>query len=288
MRGPSEEGPRGGEGPPSGVVTSRRNPLVRELRSVVKAPPRRTGRCVVEGWRLLGAALEAGAHLDIVLVTPSAAGSSRWPPIRDQVESRGVRWILVSAEVLEALTQVETPQGVLGIASCPRPASPDVFRDPSALVVVLDAVQDPGNVGAIVRTALAAGANAGVIVGATADPVSPKALRASAGAAFRLPLLHVPSAEEASAMLATSGLRVVVADPRGEVSWDQVDLSRPCALVVGSEGGGASPAWSRAGAVSVRIPMVGPVESLNVAAAAAVLLYKAAGVLGARPERVAG
>ncbi len=261
------------------VITSRSNPLIRDLRALLRHPGR-AGRCVVEGWRLLGAAVEAGVPLVDVLLTPEAARDPRWAGVRDRLHGAGTRQVVVASQVLGALTQVESPQGVLAIAARPPAASPAVLRDAQALLVVLDGVQDPGNVGTILRTAAAAGATAGITVGSTADPLGPKALRASAGAAFRLPLLHFGTAEDAAAALAGAGVRVIVADPRGARRAAEVSCARPLALVLGSERAGADPAWGRAGAEHVRLPIAGPVESLNVAAAAAVLLYRAAGLGG--------
>ncbi len=232
---------------------------------------------MVEGWRLLGAAADAGAPIEVVLFTPEAAATPRWAFLRHRLRSSGAREALVSPAVFAALSQVETPQGVLGVVGRPAPASPSILRDPQTLLVVLDGVQDPGNVGAILRTAAAAGATAGATVGSAADPLAPKALRASAGAVFRLPLLHFATAADAAAAVIEAGLRLYVADPRGRKLDVEVSFARPVALVFGSEGAGADPAWARAGGETVRIPLVGPVESLNVAAAAAVLLYRAAG-----------
>lgn len=259
------------------VITSRSNPLIRDLRALLRHPGR-AGRCVVEGWRLLGAAVEAGVPLLDVLLTPEAARDPRWAEVRGRLRGAGTRQVVVASQVLGALTQVESPQGVLAIADRPPAAPPAVLHDARALLVALDGVQDPGNVGAILRTAAAAGATAAIVAGPTADPLGPKALRASAGAAFRLPLLHVGTAEDAAAALAGAGVRVIVADPRGARRPAEVSFARPLALVLGSEGAGADPAWQRAGAERVRLPIAGPVESLNVAAAAAVLLYRAAGL----------
>lgn len=261
------------------VITSRNNPLIRDLRVVLRSPGRRGARLVVEGWRLLGAAAEASVPIEIVLYTPAAAADPRWAPLRQQFHASAVRETLVSPDVLAALSQVETAQGVLGIVARPALAPPSILRTSGALLVVLDGIQDPGNVGAILRTAAAAGATAAVTVAPAADPFTPKALRASAGAVWRLPLLYFGAASEAAAAVMRPGLRLYVADPRGEKLHSQASFTRPVALVFGSEGAGADPAWLRAGAETVRLPIVGPVESLNVAAAAAVLLYEAAGLL---------
>lgn len=231
----------------------------------------------MEGWRLLDAVLDAGVSLPVVVLTPAAASDRRWAHLQDRLRP-ATRRIIVSDHVFGALTQVESPQGILGIAECPRDASPEVLRDARALCVVLDGVQDPGNVGAILRTAVAVGATTAITVGATADPLAPKALRASAGASFRIPLLRFDTPQAAVAAVASAGVRVLVADPRGDRSCSEVSYVRPLAVVLGSEAAGADPAWQRAGAARVRLPIVGPVESLNVAAAAAVLLYRAAGL----------
>ncbi len=238
---------------------------------------------MVEGWRLLGAAADAGVPIEVVLYTPEAAAAPRWASLRDRFRAAGAREVLVSPEVFAALSQVDTPQGALGVLERPALVSPAMLRNPDVLLVVLDGIQDPGNVGTILRTAAAVGATAAAMVGRAADPFTSKALRASAGAVFRLPLLHFATAAEAAAACVQAGLRVLVADPRGEKLDAEASFLRPVALVFGSEGAGADPAWRDAGAETVRLPLIGAVESLNVAAAAAVLLYRAAGYLAPPP-----
>jgi TrmH family RNA methyltransferase len=274
-----EGSPRSGPEPaaprPAEAITSRKNPLIQELRALAGASSRRTARCVVEGWRFLGAAQAAGADVRLVVLTPAAAADPRGAEVRRRLAASGVRMVAVSAYVFDALTQVETPQGVLGVVRRPAPASPSVLDDPRALCVVLDGVQDPANVGAILRTAAAVGATAGVIAGAAADPYGPKAIRASAGTVFSLPLLSFPAPPAAAAALAARGIAVLVADPSAGRAAEEVSFRRPLALVFGSEGAGSAPVWRDRG-TAVRLPMAAPVESLGVAAAAAVLLYRAA------------
>lgn len=279
-----------GEGPPRSpgpsaptVITSRRNPLLRDLRAVLQSPPRRTGRCVVEGWRSLETAEAGGAEIQSVVYTPAAGADPRGEETRRRLEARGTKTVLVSPYVFESLTQVEAPQGVLGIVRRPPDAPRAVLQRADALLAVLDGIQDPGNVGAILRTAAAAAATAGVIVSAAADPYGPKAVRASAGAVFHLPLLFFASAGEAATALRAAGVIVLVADPRGEHLYTEVSYARPLAIVFGGEGAGPSPAWNER-ATTVRLPMAGSVESLGVAAAAAILIYAA----GASERRTSG
>ena len=257
------------------VITSRGNPLIRDLRALLHTSRRRAARCVVEGWRFLEAAVANGAQLQLVVYTPAAAAHPRAGELRQRLQSMGVRLVLVSPYVFKSLTQVEAPQGVLGVARRPPEASVAILRDRRALLVVLDGIQDPGNVGAVLRTSAAAGVTGGVIVGSAADPYGAKAIRASAGAVFRLPLLFFKTATEAAAALLEHRVRLLVADPRGERLDSEISYGRrPLALVIGSEGAGAAPAWAQQG-ITVRLPMAEGVESLGVAAAAAVLLYRA-------------
>jgi RNA methyltransferase, TrmH family len=267
------------EGVPATVITSRRNPLIQDLRALRQSPARRTARCVVEGWRFLDTAVAGGAEVHLVVYTPAAAADPRGEEIHRRLREAGVQLVLVSPYVFESLTQVDAPQGVLGVVRRPPDASSAVLRETKALLVVLDGVQDPGNVGAILRTAAAAGATGGALVGAAADPFGSKAIRASAGAVFHLPLLFFPTASAASAAFDQHAVRVLVADPRGARLDTEVSYVRPLALVVGSEGAGAAPVWKERG-TTVRVPMAGPVESLGVAAAAAILLYRAGAVAG--------
>jgi len=263
-----------GEDIAAAVITSRRNPLIQDLRRLLQSTARRTARCVVEGWRFLESAAASGAEIHLIVFTPAAAAHPRGGETRRRLHAAGVRQVVVSPYVFESLTQVDTPQGVLGIVRRPQDASPAILDDATALLAVLDGVQDPGNVGAIVRTAVAAGATGGVIVGGAADPFGPKAIRASTGAVFHLPVLYFPSAAEAAAALERHGLRVLVADPRSARLESEISYARPLALVFGGEGAGVAPVW-RASGTSVRLPMAGAMESLGVVAAAAVFLYRA-------------
>jgi TrmH family RNA methyltransferase len=266
-----------GDFPARPIITSRNNPLIRDLRALLRSAGRSAERYPLEGWRLLDAAADAKMSLQVVLLTPAAAADPRWTRLRDRLQA-GARQIIVSPDVFAVLTQVESPQGVLAVAERPPAAFAAVLSEPRALIAVLDGVQDPGNVGTILRTAAAAGATVGITVGGAADPLGPKAIRASAGAVFRLPLMHFRFADDAAEALASTGVRLYVADPRGDRLASEVSFARPLALVLGSEGAGPDRAWRRSGAESVRLPLAGQVESLNVAAAAAVLLYRAAGL----------
>ncbi|HKV43705.1 MAG TPA: RNA methyltransferase [bacterium] len=228
---------------------------------------------MVEGRRALEGAAANGAEIQLVVHTPDAAADPQRAAVLQRLRAAGIRTITVSAYVFAPLSEVESPQGVLGIARRPREATASLLEDPQALLVVLDGLQDPGNVGTMLRTGAAVGAAGALIVGATADPFGPKAIRASAGAVFGVPMLSVASAEDCGEALVAHRVRILIADPRGDRLHTDVSFARPLALVFGGEGKGAGTAWRRYG-TTVRLPMAGAMESLNVAAAAAVLLYR--------------
>jgi TrmH family RNA methyltransferase len=171
---------------------------------------------------------------------------------------------------------VRSPQGILAIARRPLWDWKNLFGRAPAPIVILDGIQDPGNVATIVRTAEAAGAAGIVTTPETASLFSPKALRGSAGSSLRLPILEHRDAEEIICALRVAGCGILAADaqngPEGAVSYSHVDWTKPWAIVLGQEGSGLSAGWQAARRVF--IPMKPVVESLNVAAAAAILLFE--------------
>lgn len=171
---------------------------------------------------------------------------------------------------------VRTPAGVVALARRRESTRDDLLTPAPALVVVAADVQDPGNAGAIVRAAEAAGATGVVMAGTSADPWGWKVLRAAMGSVFRLPVRRERETADALRALARDGLRVIAAVPDGAAPPSAVDFTRPCALLLGGEGPGLDPALVAAADARVTIPMRRPVESLNVAVAAALLVYEAA------------
>jgi TrmH family RNA methyltransferase len=171
-------------------------------------------------------------------------------------------------------SQVETPQGIVAIADRPQASLPELVRDPAALLIIADRIQDPGNLGTIIRIADAAGATGVVAVAGTVDPFNPKAVRATMGSLFHLAIVEA-AADDALAALLEYEVRILVADQHGAVDFLDADYRRPFAVVLGNEGHGASARWTEHAAATVRIPLYGRAESLNVAVAAALLLYEA-------------
>ena len=248
-------------------ITSRRNPLAVRLKRLGtdKKARRAEGRFLCEGVKLVEEALRWGAEVELLAAAEGAALPAGLPPETRRVE--------LPAELLDYVSTVDTPQGVLALCRTPETAPPAEL--PPGRYLVLDGVQDPGNVGTIWRTADALGADGLILVNGCADPFAPKTVRATMGACFRLPVYEL-EAGELSGLLERSGLPLYATALRADTAdLRQADLSR-CALVIGSEGRGVSPGLLAQSRLTVKIPMRPRCESLNAAAAAAVLLWEAA------------
>ncbi|HXF82829.1 MAG TPA: RNA methyltransferase [bacterium] len=257
-------------------LTSTKNPLVRRLRALADRPAReREGRLVIEGVRLVEDVLDARVPLELLLYDPAASKrDARLGALVARAAAAGVRLIEAAPHVIAAASQVDTPQGVLAVVEIPRPAPAPLLDHPDLLLVVADRIHDPGNLGTLIRVADAAGATGVAATRGTVDPYNPKAVRASMGSVFHLPVVMV----ERNALLQeldARGIRILVADPRGAVDYTAAPYTPPLAIVLGGEAEGAHPAWREAAVAAVRIPLYGRAESLNVASAAALLLYEA-------------
>ncbi len=253
--------------------------------------PTENGFVGVEGVRLVEEALRSGCRIQAVLFSES--GERHHERLSSSIDRPEMAFpvLRTTDRLFEGLADTEHPQGVAALVH-PRETSFDDFvRSPlsacAPLLVVLAGVQDPGNVGTILRTAAAFGATGAATaasgISGTANPFSPKALRASAGAALHLPVLAGMSLSILLAQLRVAGIRTLassVHEPRhGEqpllAPWE-IDWCQPVALLVGNEGAGLPEEVARTADARIRIPMAGGVESLNAAAAAAVVFYEAA------------
>jgi TrmH family RNA methyltransferase len=248
---------------------------------------RKAGRFLVEGLREIVLALEAGLIPELLFVeeavaarsdgTPTGAGASAGYPSGDEVaraaEERGGRVVAVSPAVWAKLAVREDRDGLLGVFPIPD-ASPARLRlPPEPLVLAATGIEKPGNLGALLRSADAFGADAFVVEGGT-DLWNPNVVRASLGTLFTVPVAAAP-AGSLRTWLAETGLRIVAATPRGESLPAGIDLRGPVALLLGSEEHGLDEDAIAGADARVRIPMRGKADSLNVSVSAGVLLYEA-------------
>lgn len=258
------------------TISSRDNPLVKHARVVRDG--REKSEIFIEGVRLCEEAANAPLDLRNGFYTEELGQTARGTALIEQIRSRQVPLSRVTARVMEGLSDTRTPQGIVLLASRPRNRAKDEAVDPSLepLVVVLHAVSNPANAGAILRTAEAAGATAIITTENTTDLFSPKALRASMGSAFRLPVWTKAGLPQVLTWCRERGINIMGASIRSSGSYKDVDWRRPSALVIGSEATGLSDAEVADLDLSINIAMKPPVESLNAAVAAGVILFEAA------------
>jgi RNA methyltransferase, TrmH family len=256
------------------LITSTKNDLVKTARLVREGKDK--SLLFVEGERLVADCLASGLKIShgFHLPDPSPTAAT----LLHELERRGAHCVPCTPEVLAAISDTVTTQGLIALAE--RPAhDPAAFWDhlpDCPLLIALDRVQDPGNLGTLLRTAEAAGAHGMITLAGTADPFSPKVLRASMGSAFRLPLITGLSPAELLAAATLHGLRTFAAAGDARTNYRDLDWTGPTLLLLGNEGRGLDPALLAACEQPVSIPIKPAVESLNVGAAAAVLLFEAA------------
>jgi RNA methyltransferase, TrmH family len=260
---------------PAGLeITSPANPRVKQLVALRHRRARdRAGVTLVEGYGELGLALSAGARPLVLYVCPDLAGDGAQAMI-DRAADLGTEVVRVSRPVFGKIAYRESPDGWLAVMPAVRTSLS--LLDPGArpLVLICAGVEKPGNLGAILRTADAAGVAAVIAADPVTDWGNPNVVRASKGTVFAVPVASAPAAE-VLAWATGRSLTLVAAAPDGDVLPTEADLSGPTAIVVGSEAHGLPAIWLERADTRVRIPMFGRADSLNVATSAAILVYEA-------------
>lgn len=256
-------------------LSSTANPRVRAIARLRDRRERDgAGLTLIDGARELGRALDAGIEvIEVFVCTPLLRGPDARRTL-DRLANTTISIQETSEPVFEKLAFGERAEGLLGVARIPS-ASLDGLRLPdSPLIVVLEAVEKPGNLGAVLRSADGAGADALIAASPRTDLFNPNAIRASAGTVFSVPLAAAPSVD-VLAWLRERGIRILAARVGAATPYTSTDLTGPIAIAMGSEAGGLSEDWSGPGIEPIGLPMLGVADSLNVSVTAAVLLYEA-------------
>lgn len=256
------------------IITSTGNPRVVEARKLDQRKHRQQqGRFLVEGLQLIHMALDAGLRpLEVFFCRALFAGPEA-PALMERFHAIGAALQPVSVNVMQALSDRDTPQGLVAAFALYNTPLDALTLAGSELVVVLDRLQDPGNLGTLLRTADAAGAAAVIVVTPAADPFDPRTVRASMGSLFNLPVVVADDAPGLCAWLRGRGLRLIGADARRGVEWARRDWRGGAALLLGNEARGLSDDLAAGVAEWVSLPIVGRADSLNVAVAGGVLMY---------------
>ena len=265
------------------TISSRHNPRFKAALALRDAHERRArGQLLVDGSREIGRALDAGLEVREAWIAIDRVRSEAAQALLPRLRTTGIELLFTTPQLLAALAYGERDEGIVVVAAEP-PTGLERLRPPEQpLLAVVDGVEKPGNLGAILRSADGAGVDGVIVSEPRCDPWNPNAIRASLGTIFSLPLA-VSSSLEALAWLRDRRISVVAARLDATLEYDRADLSGALAIVLGAEATGLGEAWRGGDVLGVRIPMLGHADSLNVSASAAVLFYEAR-----RQRRAAG
>jgi TrmH family RNA methyltransferase len=256
------------------LITSLQNP---RIKAVIALRDRRdrlaAGLTRVEGRDALSLAVASGARPDTLFYCPELFRDPSESVLIDQVEAEGAQLIEVSRPVFEKMAYREGPDGWLATFPLPGKEIEAIQLPNQPFVVVAEAIEKPGNLGAMLRTADAAGVDALISCAPRTDWGNPNIIQASKGAVFQVPVAEA-SLDATYQWLRRHQIRIVATTPQATQSHYEADLSGPIAVLVGTENEGLSPFWLEHADVAVRIPMVGAVNSLNAATSAALLMYE--------------
>jgi len=233
-----------------------------------------SGLTLVDGARELRRALASGIEVvEAFVCEPLLAGEDARAAL-DALRARGATVTTTSEAAFAKLAFGDRAEGLVAVVRTPSLALDDLRPPADPLILVIDAVEKPGNVGAVLRSADGAGVDAVIAASPRTDLANPNVIRASAGTFFAVPMAAAPS-DEVRSWLREQGVRVVAARVDGALAYTDADLTGPLAIVVGSEAEGLTDAWGAADIEAIRLPMLGIADSLNVSVSAAILAYEA-------------
>ena len=254
------------------VITSAQNPRIKELILLQeKSRARReNGLFVVEGRRELSHCLEAGFKPRSLFICPEILGRDACR----ELEQAGCPIVEIPAFLYEKVAYRGRTEGVIGVMECHSHSLEDLHLKENPLVIVLESVEKPGNLGAVLRSADAAGADAVIVCDPLTDLYNPNLIRSSIGGIFTVPVAAA-SSEEAIRWLKERGIRILTAQLQDSLPYYDTDMRQGTAIVMGTESTGLTPLWRQAADAHIMIPMLGRLDSLNVSVSAAILLYEA-------------
>ncbi len=257
-------------------ITSAQNPSLKHL---VKLRDRRTREkeqlTLLEGYRELTRSIGYGMELTEVYFSPEHFLGSNEYPLLESIAARGIKVVRLAPHLLEKVTYRERPEGLLAVAKMRQHELEDLPEYENMLYLVAETIEKPGNLGSMLRSADASGTDALIVCERMTDLYNPNVIRASTGAIFSVPTAVCDNGS-ALKYLRDRNVKILAATPHTDFKYTDVDLTQPVAVVVGAEQTGLTDFWMEQADLKVNIPMLGEIDSLNVASAATILLYEAA------------
>lgn len=264
------------------VLTSKDNRILKEIRQLTQKKFRdQLGKFLVEGRTLVSEALNSSAEITMILYCEelisgtNAEKAQEFKEFLERIAGRGIPLYRLDLKLFSELSDTKTPQGILGVAKKKKITQSEFFEGkPEDNFIVLDRLQDPGNLGSILRTADASGFQGIILLKGSGDIYSSKVVRATAGSIFRVPVLFVDTPEETIALLRANGKNILCTSPRAGKAYYDAQIDVNMAIVIGNEANGACDVFMQQCDSQVSIPMAGVVESLNAGICAGILMYE--------------
>jgi len=256
------------------IITSSQNPVVKEIKSLKNRKYRdEKGLFFIEGTRFVREALLENADICKIAITDKFHDNPPNKDLLDSIKHAGYEICILTERLFKEISDTENPQGILAVIRKKTYSFERVLSE-SSFILFLDSLQDPGNLGTIIRTADAAGADGIILSKGCVDLYNPKVLRATMGSIFHIPVLQAADLVEAIGIVRAKGFGVYAAHLKGKVNYFDVDMKKRTAIIIGNEANGISEEISAQADMLVRIPMPGRAESLNASVAAGLLMYE--------------
>jgi len=257
------------------IIKSLQNSGVKLARSLRKRKVRdETGLSLIEGYRSVSRGLECKLKFKTCYFSPDLFLGKNEPALIEKIAKSGTQVLETSAEVLAKISYRDRPEGIMAVAHTVKHELSNMPANPNGVYLVAESIEKPGNLGSIMRSADAIGADGVIVCQKRTDIYNPNVITASTGALFSMALAECDE-QEAFEWIRDNSLSILAATPEAEKIYSDVDLTRGVAVVVGAEQYGLSEFWKENADMNVRIPMLGYIDSLNVATAATVILYEA-------------
>ena len=256
-------------------ITSLQNPKIKSVKALKHAKYReRQNRFLVEGIRLVKEAIDCNAPIKMLLFCPDKLTSPTALELINIAEKRGVESISVPSRVFDSISEKDNPQGIIAVVEQLNLTFDSIEYNNQMLLVIAHELRDPGNLGTIIRTADCAGASGVIVTGISVDMFDPKAVRATMGSIFSLPVVRVKEIGELKDWLSQNNIKMIATSPGAKCYFFDLKYDEPVAIILGNEAEGLDAEILEGADEVVKIPMSGRADSLNVASAAAIIIYE--------------